>query len=303
MNPKKPNFLVVGAAKCGTTNLFNSLIQHPDIFIPEIKECRYFSQIKQKRKNPYNGKNSIYTDVIDSAEKYYSLFENTEEYKARGDISNDYLYYFQNSVEQIKRELGNEIKIIIILRNPVERAFSQYLHFIREEETSATFEEMLKNEEQWYNTDTWWCFFLKDVGLYYEGVKTYMEKFPHIKIFIFEEFIKNQDAFFKEICNFFEIDNTFKFQEPEFRNKTGMPKNKMLNHILMGNVPFRKTFKKLALLFWSEKKIINKIHKRRDKNLYKPNMEDSTRKYLSDFYSREISKLEKLLDRDLSLWK
>lgn len=299
----QPNFLVVGAAKCGTTNLFNSLVQHPEVFIPDIKECRYFSQIKNKRLNPYSKKYSIYTDVIDEAEDYYSLFDNAGKYKAIGDISNDYLFYYKESVNLIKNELSDDVKIIITLRNPVNRAFSQYLHFVRDQETADTFENMLEKEEQWYDTDTWWCFFFKQVGLYYEGVKAYLENFKNVKIIIFEEFIKNQDNYLKDICDFLEIDNTYKFKEPAIRNRTGAPKNKALNNILMGNVPFRKTLKKIALLFMNEKDIINKIHVARDKNLYKPEMVDSTRKLLTEFYSEETTKLEKLLNKDLSFWK
>lgn len=298
----KPNFIVAGAAKAGTTNLYNFLKQHPDIFIPERKECRYFSQIGDKRRNPFTGKTTAYSDVINNAQRYYALFEN-QTAKAAGDISPDYLYYHRETAAKIKSELGTDTKIIIILRNPVERAFSNYLHQIREEETQASFEEVLEAEKQSKDPSTWYSFNLLQSSLYFEAVKTFTRTFKNTEVLIFEEFIRNQDKNLKDICRFLEVDPDFQFGEAETRNKTGAPKNKFLNHILLGNVPFRKQIKQFMMLFVDEKKMIDKIHKAKEKNLYKPQMNPDTRNSLTEYFSDDIGKLEKLLNRNLSVWK
>lgn len=299
----KPNFVVVGAAKAGTTNLYSYLTQHPEVYIPEMKECRYFSQIGSKRLNPYNNKITEFTDVISTSNEYYELFKNKGEFKALGDISPDYLFYYKNAVSKIKDELGSDTRIIILLRNPVERAYSNYLHLIREEATTDTFEGMIAKEEKWNQSNIWYGFKLLESSMYYNAVKAYTENFKQVKVIIFEDFIKNLPVHLKEICTFLAIDPEFSFREPEIRNKTGAPKNKFLNHILLGNVPFRKQIKKLMTLFVDEKKVIEKIHKAKEKNLYKPEMLPETRKMLQTKFMDELNKLEELLNTDLSSWR
>ena len=108
-----PNFLILGAVKSGTTSLFYYLNQHPDIFIPPRKEGRFFSQMPGN----FEGPGADYqNDVIQTIGDYRKLYSGTENVTARGDISNDYLFYYQRSIENIKIYLGEGVKIIIVLR-------------------------------------------------------------------------------------------------------------------------------------------------------------------------------------------
>ena len=92
----KPNFLVVGSAKSGTTSLFNYLTQHSDIYIPEVKECRFFSQLPKNYKGL--GAEFFPNSGITDERDYFELFSGHED-KVCGDISNDYLYYYEKSIE------------------------------------------------------------------------------------------------------------------------------------------------------------------------------------------------------------
>ena len=87
---KQPNFLVVGAAKSGTTSIFNYLNQHSEIYIPEVKECRFFSQLPKTFKGL--GAEFFANSGITNYKEYFELF-NGHENKVCGDISNDYLYF------------------------------------------------------------------------------------------------------------------------------------------------------------------------------------------------------------------
>ena len=128
---KMPNFLIVGAAKSGTTSLYAYLKQHPDIFMPEWKELSFFS-------------GDEYTPLhkVKKPRYYRTVFAGAKNESAIGEASTSYLYD-QTAAAAIKAKLGN-IKIIIVLRDPVSMSYSLYSHQVRKEgETADSFEEAL----------------------------------------------------------------------------------------------------------------------------------------------------------------
>jgi len=143
MSKNLPNFLVVGVAKSGTTSLYHYLNQHPDIFIPSRKECRFFSSKPGNFKGPGR---EFQNDTIKDIQGYRRLFLGCFNISARGDVSNDYLFYYTESIENIKRHIGEDAKIIIRLRNPIDRAYSNYLRHIREGWEALSFEDGLEAE-------------------------------------------------------------------------------------------------------------------------------------------------------------
>ena len=113
MKNKLPNFLIVGAAKSGTTSLYNYLNQHPEVFMPtfnldgvNVKEPQFF--VKQKIIN------KIHFGIWDW-ESYKDLFKKAQNHQAIGEASVFYLYYYEEAIKNIKRYLNSEVKIIIIL--------------------------------------------------------------------------------------------------------------------------------------------------------------------------------------------
>ena len=131
----KPNFLIVGAAKCGTTSLYRYLSQHPDIFMPEWKELSLFIGDPfgpiHKVKKPYY---------------YRKVFSKVKNQTAVGEASTTYL--FDAAAPKIIKEQLGAIRIIITLRDPVNMSYSLYNHQLRKEgETIENFEEALAKEE------------------------------------------------------------------------------------------------------------------------------------------------------------
>lgn len=295
----KPSFLVVGAAKSGTTSLDGYLKQHPDIFLPGIKESRYFSNVVDKNINPFT--NQEHVNIISSPKKYYDLFKNSTA-KAIGDISPDYLYYYEESIKKIKNELGEDTKIIIILRNPIERAYSNYLHLRRDDLTEKSFQEVINMESTW-GSNIWYGFKNISSGYYYDAVKSYIDNFKNVKVILFEEFIKNPEECISDITKFIEIDEYFKYKKPGFTNKTGIPKSKFLNNISKGKIPLKTIIKPIVFKIFSRNKIQSILQNIRNNNLNKPKLEESIKIQLIKIYSNDIEKLEKLLNKDLSIWK
>ena len=134
---KKPNFIIAGFPKCGTTSLHHYLNEHPEIFMPEQKELHFFTyKILSKLKN--GPKDELVKETqINSSEKYLSYYQNVKKEIAIGDASPSYINY-PSEFLKIKRYL-NDPKVIIILRDPINRAYSNYLHLKREHSSLLTF--------------------------------------------------------------------------------------------------------------------------------------------------------------------
>lgn len=159
METKLPNFLVVGAVKSGTTSLYRYLLQHPEIGMGSRKVGKFFSQMYDNFNGPGDHlvKESI-TKTFDEYKKFYAQVGNK---KAVGDVSPDYLYYYDKSIKAIKSYLGNNVKIIIILRNPSDKSYSQYSHLVRGGRETVCFEDALEKENErmdqgWEWTCTTW---------------------------------------------------------------------------------------------------------------------------------------------------
>ena len=92
-----PNFLIVGAAKSGTTSLYYYLQEHPEIYIPgEIKETFFFSQINSHTFPEPHG-HAYGTDKIWNISDYNNLYKSASGYKAVGEACTSYLYYHKES--------------------------------------------------------------------------------------------------------------------------------------------------------------------------------------------------------------
>ena len=125
-----PNFMCLGAAKSGTTTLYDILRQHPDLYIPSFKEPHFFDI-------PENYKNGI---------KWYekTYFKNANQ-KIVADFTPSY-FFDEEAPKRIFESLGGELKFVVILRNPLDRAYSHYLHSKRDLYEKQDFGEALKLE-------------------------------------------------------------------------------------------------------------------------------------------------------------
>lgn len=195
---------IVGAAKAGTTSLWYILKQHPQIFMPEDllnKEPSYFSNL---------------TGMRDERE-YLALFSQaTGNEKFIGEASTAYLTD-PGSAKRIS-EFDPDAKIIILLRNPVFRAYSLYNWMVQEGyEYSRSFEIALSREKKrqkknipnLLEPEYYYDYLYYSSGVYLPQVERYLYHFDSLNVFIgtFEDFIARQQAFLSKIVKFLKIDN------------------------------------------------------------------------------------------------
>lgn len=206
-----PKFLIVGAAKSGTTTLYHFLKQHPEIFMPTRKEPRFFVRElvgQLNKENPLAEK--FLKGTKTKFDNYSNLFKNKKDEKTWGEASTAYLYNYKIAIPEIKRYLGSDVKIIIILRNPINRAYSSYYHLLRVGAEKGTFEECLEKEE--YRKNNNWIqtlFMLKTAGLYYEQVKAYMDNFKNIRIYLTDDLKEDPKSLVQDMYSFLGVDSSF----------------------------------------------------------------------------------------------
>lgn len=299
MENRWPNFLIVGAARSGTTALHEHLARHPDIFMPMQKEPSFFC---------FYGKNPEYTDsrnkYIQSPGEYLKLFEGHDE-TIIGESSTPYLYFYDDSIRNMQSLVADsgKIKILIILRNPAERAYSQYMHNRRDLREPLTFEEALAAEEQRKRENRHFDFYYTDKGFYYKQVKAYLENFEHVKIMFFDDLEQQPNRFIKQVLEFLELDSDVLPEEIQQRNQSGEMKVKWFKRMLSNRSnPLLNGLRKLMSRDTKKKLRMRAKNILLKHNLRKVDMDPAIRKQLIELYRADIKQLEKLIQKDLSQW-
>lgn len=294
-----PNFLIVGAAKAGTTSLYDYLGQHPDLFFSDVKGSHFFSATKA-----FTARN---------LDEYQGLFTRHNGERAIGETCVSYLFD-PTSPERIKSALG-PVRILISLRNPVDRAFSHWQYFHNLGWEDLTFDQALAVEDERFYSETFQTtcaapvpsgYFYHRRGLYTDQVRRYLETFgsDRVKVLIFEQWVQNPVATCQDIFRFLEIDPSFTPQI-EVKNAAHVTRSRRLHDLLVTRRPswITTTYQKSPV--W-----LRNLFFRFGKKVYWANMAAAQRDILTseqraallDRYLGDIHQLEALIQRDLGCW-
>lgn len=297
-NGQLPNCFIVGAARSGTTSLWSYLGQHPEIGTANDilhKEPAYFCNIKG----------------TESWENYISLFDLSEQFKIICEASTAYLTC-PKTAERISNYVKNHDinpKIIIMLRNPIYRAYSLYNWMTREGyEWAPTFEIALSLEERrakrglisFLEPEYYYNYLYFRSGLYYHQVKPYLANFSSedVKIILFEDFANNTLTVVQDTFKFLEVEASY---EPSLKvhNKSRRVVFPPLQWFLKKvNILFRK----LPFVAFETKKARNRLLQFGILASSKKSMKAKTKLRLLKGYKDDIKKLASLINRDLSHW-
>ena len=302
MSKKLPNFLIVGAAKCGTSSLHKYLDQHPEIFMSKVKEPRFISS--QVTPFPLNGPGDHKVEAwyVKNFEDYSNLFADADGYPVVGESSADTLYFHKGTIPVIKKYLGDP-KIVIMLRNPVKRAFSAYQHMVRDLREDLSFEDGLLEEPNRIKNNWELIYHYRAASLYYDSVKAFLENFSSVKIILTEEQEKRPQQVLRDIFRFLGVDPNCDVNTEIRYNMSGKPKSQWLHQFFFeGNIA-RKIAQPIARTLFSHETRMRIAQKIQEKNLTRLTINPETKKELHRYFEEDIQKLEKLLNRDLSLWR
>lgn len=315
MNNKNiPDFFLVGAAKAGSTAIAHYLGEHPEIYLSPIKETNYFSRadinptyfrsLLKKRialfdiekylsSNNFKPQHAAY---ITKSEHYLALFSKAGSHQLKGEASVSYLWSPSAPSEIFKA--NPNAKIIIILRNPIERAFSHYLMDLRVNFTNLSFADALKEDMQSpYNTWNARSNYI-ELGLYFIQVKRYLNLFPNdqIKIILFDDLKKNTKEVISSLYTFLGIDNNFVPDLDKKHNESYLYKNKFINSVTR-NAKLTSFIRTIL-----SPKIKNKILPFIVTKSKTPLLTIQERNYLIEYFKEDLKLLESIIKRDLSGW-
>jgi hypothetical protein len=292
-----PNFLVIGAAKSGTTAFFSYLRQHPDVFMPSIKEPHFFA-FEGERPAFRGPRPSINAAITDPAE-YRALFAAAGDAPAVGEASNLYLY-LPEAAERIRRTLP-DARLIAVLRQPADRAYSSYLHLKRDgREPAATFEDALALEAE--RRDAGWGFLwrYRDMGHYALQLRRYLDHFSseQILIHLYEDFATSPADVMRTTFAFLGVDPSFRPALGHRPNQGGVPRAGWRRTLLSRAGPVRRLAAPLL-----PRRVRDRVRRSIDRRVlvHEP-MSPITRRALTDEYRDEIRELGHLIGRDLSAW-
>jgi hypothetical protein len=283
-----PNFFIVGAPKAGTTALSAYLDQHPQVFMSKLKEPCYFAPEQSPPNHPHS-----------SWEGYLTLFRAVRDERAIGEATACYLWS-QSAAQNIAAQLPHA-RIVISLRNPVDRAYSQYLERLTLGTTRKSFREeidaSLRCSREGHGPSGYLWPFL-EVGCYHEQVQRYLKLFPRAQIHIlyYEDLERAPEQVLAELFAFLEVDRGFLPDLSQRHNEPQVPRLLGATYLLKKSGVWR-YFRGLAP---------RPLSPRLRALVFRPRvslrMETADRTFLSHYYRDDIRALALLLDRDLSSW-
>ena len=216
-----PDFFIAGAVKSGTTSLYYYFKKYKEIYFPEIKEPSYFSDMV----NPHNKELATIGD-------YSNLFSEAKTGQLIGDASPGYIYYYENFIRNIQSVYGkraSELKIIIVLRNPADRAYSNYLARIRDGLEERSFLEAINDSLNETGYD------YVGLGMYSGQIKAILKSFPQVYVYLFDDFKGNPQSVQFDICDRLNIQTLDYGNASAVFNKSGVPKSIFLDKIILNN--------------------------------------------------------------------
>jgi hypothetical protein len=284
----KTNLFIVGAAKSATTSFHDYLSQHPEINMSSIKEPNFFSREEVSNDNLYYSG----APLVKSNDDYESLFVEKDIFKIRGESSVSYLFY--PGVANRLKEYNEKSKVLIFLRNPIQRAFSHYLMDFTAGYFNISFSKLIKNSE--LNTKAYQQTILQ--SFYFDQVKNYLEVFgdKKVKIIILEEIENNTKVVMKAIEDFLDIDhfNGYCFDK---KNSFSYSNSRIIKFI------YRSQRIKNFLRKLIDKENINglKLFFLKGK---KPIMSMESKIFLENLFQEDVKNLSNLLKKNLNfIWK
>ena len=305
-----PNFLILGAAKSGTTSLYDYLTQHPEVFTSPVKEPRYFAYAEDfgaagedpPARPPMQGpgdewanRNAVYT-----MDQYRALFAEAGDQQAVGEASPVYLYS-EAAPARIRQYLP-DVQLVVMLRDPVERAYSHFMHLIKTgREPLRDFETALEAEPERRAQGWEWSWHYRALGFYHQQLQRYLRYFDRsqLHVYLFDDLKRDAVALAQDLFGVLGVDSSFAPDVSVQHRKSGVPRSARLQRFLFNpDNPLRR----LSRYLLPEGVRDRLLARMKNANVTKPPLPDAARARLAAAYRDDVRQLEGLIDRDLSGW-
>jgi Sulfotransferase domain len=271
-----PNFLIIGAPKAGTTSLYSYFSEHPAIFMPELKEPRFFG---------YEGQGDRIRFPVRTLEEYTALFDAVTTETAIGEATPHYLVY--PVAAQRIRDLIPEVRLIASLRDPVDRAYSVYQMNLRNKGVNRDipFVEAIRTDHNLRET-------------YADMLGRYVALFPpeQLKVILLEDLEADPHRTVRALFAFLGVDPDFVPDLSKIANPGGEPKNKLLHGLLSD--PRLRVMSRGVL----PRGVVDRLRELRSRNLAKQPLKPEDRRAAIGLFRDDILRTQDLIGRDLAAW-
>ncbi|NKB58208.1 MAG: hypothetical protein GKS00_17930 [Alphaproteobacteria bacterium] len=295
-----PTFYIAGAGRSGSTSLEAYCRAHPEIFMPSIKEPNYFifGHAGFRAGGPQGAHRN--RTSIRSLKKYKALFRDAGDAKAIGEGSVSYLAYPEACAGI--RELTPHAKLIFILRQPVDRAFSSYQKFSESvPDPAGSFEAAWRDHER-RMTENWFTAQYKRKSLYYEQLKVWLDSFDknQIRIYLYEDLRADPKALMRDLYEFVGVDPSFDPNVSIVHNRRGEIANPILRWTWRNSEDLRSWVAPHLPLSWRGQ--FFRLIARGERASPGERLDPALRAQLTEEIKDDILKTQDLIGRDLSHW-
>ncbi len=312
---REPNFFIVGGPKAGTTSLYHYLDQHPDIYMSPMKEPSHFcyemrpenfeasyrkwaieaeEDVRRYLHGPMDHKRS--GGMVREWSDYLRLFAAATTQRAVGEASVSYLWS-KTAAAAIASRIPHG-RVIMVLRSPADRAFSQYLHYLNDGYVTQSFREHVRASLRLSGEGLGIHEPFLEMGFYADQVQRYLDHFPReqIGIWLYEVAKARPREFMQDVLKFLEVDSTFTPDTSKRYHEPRIPWMIKPNRIL----------RRARMSPWPKRLIPSPVRSLLRRAIYRPTgsvtMGQEDRALMLDFYRSDIHRLEGILNRDLSAW-
>ena len=308
MTSRTPNFFIVGAAKSGTTSVARYLAEHPQVYMSPIKEPSYFArdiipslEAENWARNQRGLQRYLNGPMLTPRggcvlewEPYLRLFATVNGEKAIGEASTAYLIS-PRAPSDIRSAIPHA-RIIIMLRSPIERAFSTYLMFCRNGRLRASFSDVLQCTGSCALSE--WRRMILETRIVAPGVERFLTTFPgsQIRWYLYEDLSTDPLAVMRNMYGFLEVECDFHPDVSRRYNEHMLPRAPLLHR---------------AIHTTSLSEIAHRVIPAKARPLLRrvffhtgpaPSLTPADHAILADYFRNDVTELSRLLQRDLSHW-
>lgn len=296
-----PNFFIIGAPRCGTTSLFAYCRQHPEIYMSHIKEPNFF--LFNEGNSAFGGPGSCEAvrTAIRNPRTYEKLFAKAGPALAVGEASVNYLISTQ-ACDRIKARIPHA-KLVVMLRQPVDRAYSSFIRSLRDgTEPCTRFEDAWADHERRVR-ENWWSCQHKAKSLYYAPLKKYLQTFSRdqIQIHLFEDLTQHPRAIIQQLFTFLGVNSAFAPDLAAHYNASQPVEHPLLRTLWNRTTGLRAVLAPALPLAWRGRLFVHLVAQRQLRSDQQP-LPPGLRTRLTAELKDDILRLQDLIDRDLSHW-
>ncbi len=266
-----------------------SPVKGPEFFVPMFRAGRGRGPGDERK------------PIVEDFQEYQSLFSQAGGAKVVGEGSVSYLYHYDEAIPLIRQYLGDP-RILITLRDPVDHAFSCYLHLKRQGRETLSFEDGLaagpeRMEKEWHYH---WHYF--NSGLFADQVAAYQKNFSRVQVCLLEDLQHDPQSFVRALFHFLAVDENFVPDLSTRFNVGGLPRSKLLYRLVVGGNRSRPRGLQWAGHLLGEERLLRWREAMRTRMLTRESLRADSRAKLVQAYRPDVLRLQGLLGRDLSDW-